>query len=420
MAAIGAAMLTSVTGLPAAGLAAAPRAVTWRSVEVLAPLNARADPIATLDTVACADAGSCAGGGSYESRSGAFEPMVVTEARGIWKRAQELRLPGNAFAANPDASVTSVACTGPGSCVAVGGYAYDSAALDHAFDVAESHGVWGRARQVTLPANAAIGGTDATLGAVTCTSAGSCVAVGGYGDKAGGQELMAVTEAQGRWGQAVQIAAPVNAAASGGSLDGVSCWRPGYCSAVGTYADASHRGEALATAESKGLWARAIQIAAPPNAGPDPGGQLTGVACSPAGSCVAVGGYFDKSAAAHAMVAAGSQRGWARATEIKAPPASGFVAPFLHGISCVAAGTCEAAGGYLDNFAGVPMAVTRLEGTWGPAVSVPVPANALTGRFRDATLLSVACLKGAVCTALGWYVDKSNQQEAMAAIRSAP
>jgi len=77
-------------------------------------------------------------------------------------------------------------------------------------------------------------------------------------------------------------------------------------------------------------------------------------------------------------------------------------------------------GSYLDNFAAVPMAVTRSAGRWQPATSVPPPANALTGMFRDATLLSVACLKGHACTALGWYVDKSHHQEAMAATRPAP
>jgi hypothetical protein len=419
LAAAAAAVLTFVIGGAAPSRASAPSAVTWRSVEVLAPLNARADPVATLDTVACAGAGFCAGGGSYQSKSGAFEAMVVTEAGGTWKRAQELQLPVGAFAANPDASVASVACTGTGSCVAVGGYVYNRAGHGQAFTAAESGGVWARAQQVTLPANAARV-TDATLGAVTCTSAGSCVAVGGYLDNSGRQELMAVTESKGHWGRAVQVAAPRNAAASGGSLDGVSCWRPGNCLAVGTYADASQHVQALAVAESGGRWARATEIAVPPNAGPDPGARLTGVACSATASCTAAGGYFDKSAASHAMVVTGSPRGWARATEIKPPRASGFLAPFLEGISCVAAGTCETAGSYIDNFAAVPMAVTRLAGAWQPATNVPVPANALTGMFRDAALLSVACLKGGRCTALGWYVDKSHHQEAMVATRPAP
>lgn len=85
------------------------------------------------------------------------------------------------------------------------------------------------------------------------------------------------------------------------------------------------------------------------------------------------------------MVSTGSLRGWARATG-----------------------------------AAVPMAVTRSARRWQPANNVAPPANALTGMFRDAALLSVACLKGHACTALGWYVDKSHHQEAMAATRPAP
>jgi hypothetical protein len=421
MAAVAGLALISLTGLAAPVMAAAPAAAAWRSVGILAPLNARANPVAALDTLACSGARSCAGGGTYQSRSGAFEPMVVTQTSGRWKRAQELLLPAGAFAANPDAAVSSIACTGTRSCVAVGGYAYDSAGRGHAFTAAESHGAWAHARQVTLPANAATRAGDATLGAVTCTSTGSCVALGGYLDQAGSEELMAVTESGGRWGQARQITPPKNAAASaGGSLDGVSCWRPGDCRAVGSYADTAQHGQALAVTESSGLWARATEIADPPDAGPDPGAQLTGVACGPAGLCTAAGGYFDSKAAAHAMVTTGSARGWARAAEIKAPSVSGFTAPFLNGISCLAPGTCVAVGSYLDNFAAVPMAVTQTAGTWQPATSVPSPANALAGKFRDATLLSSACLSGHACTALGWYVNKSHHQEAMAATRTAP
>jgi hypothetical protein len=419
MAAVVAATLTSVIGVAAPALATT-SAATWRSVEIAAPLNASANPVATLDAVACAGAGSCAGGGSYQAKSGAFEPMVVTEASGTWRRATELALPADAFAANPDATVNSMACAGAEACLAVGGYTYDRAGDGHAFIAAESTGIWARAQRVTLPANAGTRANDATLGGVTCTGAGSCVAVGGYLDKAGDQELMAVTETKGRWGQALQLASPKNAGASDAELDGVSCWRAGDCWAVGAYADASHHVQALAAAESNGRWARAIEIAVPANAGPDPGARLTGVACAPNASCAAAGGYFDKSAASHAMVTTGSTRGWARATEIKAPPASGFVAPYLDGISCDAASTCEAVGSYIDNFAARPMAVTRSAGTWQPASTVPPPANALTGMFRDAALLAVACLKGHACTALGWYVDKSNHQEAMAATRPAP
>jgi hypothetical protein len=37
---------------------------------------------------------------------------------------------------------------------------------------------------------------------------------------------------------------------------------------------------------------------------------------------------------------------------------------------------------------------------WQPAVNVAPPANALKGEFRDATLLSAACIKGHACAAV--------------------
>jgi hypothetical protein len=211
-----------------AGVALAAAGKVWRSTEILPPSNARTSPVASLDAVACAAAGSCAGGGSYESKSGAFNAMVVAESRGRWARAQELRLPLNAFAANPVANVSSVACTAVQSCAAVGSYAYSSGGNQHGFTAAESKGRWARARQVTLPANAATHGSDALLGGVTCTGSGSCLAVGGYLDKAGGFELMAVVESHGHWGRAREIAPPRNAASDpGASFDGSPAGEPG-------------------------------------------------------------------------------------------------------------------------------------------------------------------------------------------------
>ncbi len=200
--------LSIVTGLisfaivpPPAGAAAALTGSAWRSTEILAPSNALPSPQATLDAVACASPGSCAGGGMYESKAKAFEPMVVSESKGTWARPQELRLPSNAFVANPVAPVSSIACTAVQSCVAVGAYDYNNSGGQHGFIATESKGHWARAAQVTLPANAATHGSVATLAAVACVGAGSCLAVGGYLDKAGGFELMVVPESNGHWGQ---------------------------------------------------------------------------------------------------------------------------------------------------------------------------------------------------------------------------
>ena len=420
--------LSTVTGVigfvvvpPPAGAASAVAASPWRSTEFLAPSNALLSPQATLAAVACAGPGSCAGGGMYESNVKAFDPMVVSESKGSWSRPRELKLPANAFVANPDAPVSSIACTAVQRCVAVGAYSYSNSGDQHGFIATESKGNWARASQVALPANAATHRSSATLGAVTCAGSRSCLAVGGYLDKAGGFEAMVVPASNGHWGRAREIAAPSNGAANpNAALDGVACWQAGNCAAVGAYTDRSHHLQALAVVESDGHWGRATEIAVPSNAGPDPGAMLAGVGCSSAGACTAVGGYFDKTAASHAMAVSGTKHGWGRATEIRPPRAKGFEAASLAAVSCTAAGSCVAVGSYILNFAAVPMAVIESAGKWRPAINVTPPANQLAGMFRDATLLSVACIKGHACTALGWYVDRSHRQQAMAATRSTP
>jgi hypothetical protein len=412
--------LTMGADVPASA-AAANSMTLWHSQEIKPPTNAAASPVVTLDAIACASPGSCDSGGSYETKSGAFESMVAAQSKGSWTQARELRLPSNAFAANPDSSVSSVSCPAVGSCVAVGNYTYDSAGNQYGFTAVESGGKWPRARQVPVPANAVKHMSNAQLGAVTCTGSDSCIAVGGYLDNAGGFELMAVVESHGHWGNAHEIAPPQGAAQNpGASLDGVFCRRAGDCSAVGSYTDTKTHVQALAVTESGGHWERAVKIAAPSNAGPNPGAELTAVSCGSASACSAVGQYFDSSAAVHAMAVSESKQGWAHSKEIRPPHASGFEAGGLTGVSCAAAGSCEAVGSYILNFAAVPMAVTESAGRWQPAVNVLPPANALTGMFRDATLLSVDCVIGHACIAVGWYVDKSKHQQAMAATRPTP
>src|SRR5258708_18510123 len=154
-----------IVPLPA-GAASALGGSAWRSTEILAPSNALASPQATLDAVACAGPGSCAGGGLYESKAKAFDPMVVSESKGTWARPQELRLPSNAFVANPVASVSSIACTAARSCVAVGAYDYNNSGGQHGFIATESKSGWGGASQVTLPANHPTHRSSPTLRAV--------------------------------------------------------------------------------------------------------------------------------------------------------------------------------------------------------------------------------------------------------------
>ena len=395
---------------------------TWRATEIKLPANAAANQLSRLFAVACAGAAFCAAGGYYRDRSGASDAMVVTASNGRWGRAQELGLPANA-AANPDADVDSLACTAAGSCVAVGEYGYGSGAHDQAFIATASNGKWARARTAALPANSAAS-PDAALYGVHCTGPGSCVAVGFYLDKADRDQLMAVAESKGRWGKALAVAPPPNAAAPDDAafLCGLACARVGYCSAVGGYLDTSDHQQALAVTESKGRWGRATEIRLPSNAAKEPDADLNSVVCSRSGTCQAVGNYVNGSNLGQVMAVTQAKGRWGRAAELRLPSNTRTTPGAdgeLIGLACSGAGSCAAAGGYSDSAGHAQaMVVAQAKGKWQQAVEVNAPANAATGVSQSSFLYAVACVTGGQCDAVGSYADKSGHSHPMVVVRA--
>jgi hypothetical protein len=215
--------------------------------------------------------------GSYADKSGHDQAMIVTEARGRWGRAAELRLPRNA-AANPEAELNDVGCPS-GTCVAVGSY-QTGPSTGQAMAVIESKGTWGRATEISLPASAGKK-QDAFLAHITCSSPRSCLAVGGYATKSGASAALAVTLSKGKWQRAIEVAGPRHARSAG--LYSVSCSATS-CLAVGSYQDASRANHGLAVLESHGKWGSAMQVSAPSGAasGAEHYTVLYAVACGPA------------------------------------------------------------------------------------------------------------------------------------------
>jgi len=108
--------------------------------------------------------------------------MAVTRSSGRWRRAIKMPLP----ASSHGAEFESVACTGVGSCVAVGELFTNAAFNGIAIRAVESHGRWARPVRVPAPANAATGTKlFSILFAVTCVGSRACVTVGSYQDNMG-------------------------------------------------------------------------------------------------------------------------------------------------------------------------------------------------------------------------------------------
>jgi len=115
------------------------------------------NPFAGLFAVSCTGTRSCVAGGTYNDTSEFGQAMIATDSHGTWARARELQMPSDAFT-NPNGSVDSLACTGPGSCVAVGSYEPSPPASEEGFVATESAGTWGLAIKPRLPLNTAVSG----------------------------------------------------------------------------------------------------------------------------------------------------------------------------------------------------------------------------------------------------------------------
>ena len=373
------------------------------------PANADVDPNFVLNGISCLSAGNCATAGGYTDSSGLGQAMVAEETNGTWAQASEGRAPVNANA-EPRASFGGISCSGAGNCSAAGGYT-DPSGYPQAMVATETGGTWAQATEVMLPANAATA-QNAFLNGASCTSAGNCTAVGWYTDTTGTEQALAVTETDGTWAQATEVPTPSDPPNEQRAyLNSVSCWSSGNCVAVGV----TEFSDAIGVTETAGTWAPAVVVTAPPGAGAGAPVSLDGVSCWGAGECTAVGSYMDSTGAYEAMAASGTAGTWAQATEVALPSNAGTsqAQTSLRAVSCPSTGDCTAVGSYGVLPGLFPaMVATETTGAWGRAAEVGAPNN--EGSNPYATLDGVSCPSTGECGAAGGYLDSSSSQEGMA------
>jgi hypothetical protein len=189
--------------------------------------------IAGISSVSCAAPGDCSAGGSYSPASGPGGALVVTEVNGRWGKAIEVPGSGRLNTGDED-EVVSVSCTRPGYCSAGGDYTAANT-KGQAFVVTQWRGRWGMAVEVRGSAHLNAGG-DAEVYAVSCTAPGDCSAGGTYTDKRGKSQGFVVSESD-KWGTAIAIPGLVRLNIGGNAeVSDISCARTDHCTAVGSYA----------------------------------------------------------------------------------------------------------------------------------------------------------------------------------------
>jgi hypothetical protein len=154
--------------------------------EVSLPANAAAGASDDgLNAVSCAPSGSCAAVGYYVDTYGSGEALLISVSDGVVAAGVQAPLPADALApstTDQDASLGAVVCPVSGSCLAVGDFS-DASDYQQGLVAPVSGGTAKAGNQAALPTSETVD-PDATLDTLACTTPGSCVAGGQYANAA--------------------------------------------------------------------------------------------------------------------------------------------------------------------------------------------------------------------------------------------
>jgi hypothetical protein len=292
--------------------------------------------------------------------------------------------------------LASIACGGPGFCVAVGTYV-DKLGSFRGLIETWSGGKWS-ASTAPLPHDAAAN-QQVFMGGVACAGVGSCAAYGQY-NVAAGDQAMLLTLGKGTW---TAIAVPALAQATGTfpRLTGVGCNAPGNCTVVGNYTGTDFSQRALVAMFNGTAW-KVITAPVPGDAISPDTEVLSQVSCA-SKLCIAVGHYRISDGTDHALAEAITPgKGTANGTQPPLPAGASFF-EHLDAISCVAAGPCAAFGGYDDSGSHAFALVQPLGGAAFAPQPPPTPTAPNPGSIP--VLAAIACGAATFCLLAGDYAS---------------
>jgi hypothetical protein len=399
-------------------LVAATATISQKAIEAPRPSGVSAKTQSFVQQVACASAKSCAATGT----------SLYSKQGGAWKAAKVPALAGAG-----GTTLRSLDCPSAGKCEAVG-----RAGEQHVVEVSQSGSHWTLA-QLQLPANAAPidppRGPFPTLESDSCWSPGNCTAVGDYDAADRTTHALLFGEDAGTWGAATDVPLPADASTTipppdgesfaGGFLDFASCPSGGNCSTVGSYTRTPTGGAyPWVFDETGGLWSPAgVGLQLPAGAattvdlrggGGSPFMGFSGLSCTSAGNCTAVGGYVDSHSDFQGAIFAEHDGIWSNGVKAPVPADAGsntdameLLNP-LTAVSCSTADDCAAVGFFVkggdkgDSETPHGLLLAEHGGRWkASAVSLPKAANASEGVF----LTSVSCPAPGNCVAVGYYAS---------------
>jgi hypothetical protein len=308
---------------------------------VQATPNPTGATFATLSAVSCPSERACTAVGSYTSSTGQTMPLAERFNGTSWE-IQATPTPTGATSA----TLSGVSCTAARACTAVG---YAGSASQATMLAERWNGTSWEIQATPTPA----GGTDATLSAVSCTTATGCTAVGNYFISSIGQTVPFAERSNGaKW---VVQTTPDLGHMSAGLFTAVSCVSARACIGSGGVDYGGGVTIPLTERWNGTSWA-VIQSR------PESGAVLYGVSCTSETTCTAVGIYDVFSVSGQVATIAERWDGTSWSIQPTADP-TGSTYPTLYGVSCMSAKTCTAVGSYNDSTGQAVTLAERWDGT---------------------------------------------------------
>lgn len=365
---------------------------------------------AGINALSCPSRGNCLAGGLFYDRAGRQQAFTVSERNGTWRTPAELR---GIYSVAPHgfSSITAAACGSAGNCV-VGGIYASGTGYELPFVAREVAGEWQPATRV--PGIRPV--WDSQVTSASCVSAGNCL-VGGYysyqlDSNTTGRHAFVLAEVRGRWRSAISVpGVDTLSTAHFAATTALTCLSAGTCVAGGYYFSSPGPGAAadgndFIVSEIKGVWSHPVTLA-------DTGeGTVTSLSCSSAGNCAAALGVGDLPGFAPAGPAVATERNgsWGPAISVPRTSENSKFDVGATSVSCPAKGACVTGGGYWTGTAIQAFVVGEVRGRWQDAITFPRMAR--LNRGRDAQVTAIACASAGNCVAGGNYLDQDNNAHA--------
>jgi hypothetical protein len=336
--------------------------------------------------VSCSGTGSCVAVGSYPPSGGGESSLVETESGATWT-ASTLPLP----AATPYASLTAMSCVSAITCVAVGN-AYGADHVQVPFQETLAGAIWTSSSMPLPPHTVPSGDANPLIQGLSCTSASSCVAVGYDPGPALAEHPLIEVLTGTRWKPEL-VPLPTGFRRQAASLSAVTCVSSTSCVAVGALRSED---DALIETLEGSTWV--ATVLSPPLH--EPRIWLSSVACQAVTSCEAVGAFWGSNPGfSRPLVATLSGTVW-RVKTLALPSDArndiAFTIPMLQSVSCVSTTSCTAVGFYPTSFDNASPLVETMSGSRWQAAVPPTTAGA------NWTLLwGVSCRSDTSCVAVG-------------------